>query len=140
MSAQLDLAHRLYDGFQAHDAPAILGLLRPDFVGTVSAGMPLGVGGRHESAEAMMRDVWIPVFSAYDVRVEADELLDCGERVVAVGGYRGSVREGGEEFDASFAHVLTVGDGLISALQQITDTASWPPVGGGQARVATTSR
>ena len=73
-----------------------------------------------------MRDVWIPVFGAYDVRVEADELLECGDRVVAIGGYRGSAREGGEAFDASFAHVLTIGGGLISALHQITDTASWP--------------
>ena len=92
MSAQLDLARRLYDSFQAHDAAAILGLLKTDFEGNVSAGMPLGVGGRYDSAEAMMREVWIPVFSAYDVRVEADELLDCGERVVAIGGYRGTER------------------------------------------------
>jgi uncharacterized protein len=131
MSARIDLARRLYDGFLAQDAAAILGLLRPDFEGIVSAGMPLGVGGRHHSAEAMMRDVWIPVFSAYDVRVEADELLECGERVVAVGGYRGTAREGGEAFDASFAHVLRIGDGLISGLHQITDTASWPAVGQG---------
>jgi ketosteroid isomerase-like protein len=127
MSAQLDLARRLYDGFLAHDAAVILGLLQSDFEGRVSPGMPLGVGGRYNSAEAMMREVWIPVFSAYDVRVEADELLDCGgDRVVAVGGYRGTAREGGEAFDASFAHVLTIGDGLIAALHQITDTASWP--------------
>jgi ketosteroid isomerase-like protein len=130
MSAQLDLARRLYDGFLAHDPAAILSLLQPDFEGNVSAGMPLGVGGRYDSAEAMMREVWIPVFSAYDVRVEADELLDCGERVVAVGGYRGTEREGGEAFDASFAHVLTIGEGRIAALHQITDTASWPTVSG----------
>jgi len=128
MSTQLDLARRLYDAFLAHDAPAIISLLKPDFEGKVSTGMPLGVGGRYGSAEAMMRDVWVPVFSAYDVRVEADELLDCGERVVAVGGYRGAARGSGETFDASFAHVLTIGDGLIAALHQITDTASWPAV------------
>ncbi len=128
MSTQIELARRLYDGFLAYDAPAILSLLRPDFEGNVSAGMPLGVGGRCKGAEAMMRDVWAPVFSAYDVRVEADELLDCGERVVAVGGYRGSARESGEAFDASFAHILTIDDGLIAALHQITDTASWPAV------------
>lgn len=131
MSAQLDLSRRLYEGFLAHDAAAILGLLQPDFVGDVSAGMPLGVGGRYESAEAMMSEVWVPVFSAYDVRVEADELLECGERVVAIGGYRGTARSGGISFDAAFAHVLTIRDGLIGALHQITDTASWPVVGQG---------
>jgi ketosteroid isomerase-like protein len=131
MSAQLDLSRHLYDAFLAHDAAAIMALLDPAFEGKVSAGMPLGVGGVHSSAEAMMRDVWAPVFGAYDVRVEADELLECGERVVAVGGYRGSARESGARFDASFAHVLTFDGGLITALHQITDTASWPAPGAG---------
>jgi ketosteroid isomerase-like protein len=126
MSAQLDLARRLYDGFLAHDAVAIMDLLDPAFEGEVSAGMPLGVGGPHHGAEAMMRDVWAPVFGAYDVRVEADELLESGAQVVAIGGYRGTARASGAPFDASFAHVLTIGDGLITALHQITDTASWP--------------
>ena len=126
MSAQLDLARRLYDGFLAHDAVAIMELLDPAFQGTVSAGMPPGVGGHHSGAEAMMRDAWAPVFGAYDVRVEADELLECGERIVAIGGYRGTERESGASFDASFAHILTIGGGLITALRQITDTASWP--------------
>lgn len=126
MSDQTDLARRLYDGFLAHDAAAILALLDPELEADVSAGMPLGVGGRHSGAETMMREVWIPVFAAYDVRVEADELIEAGEQVVAVGGYRGTERTGGTPFDASFAHVLTIRDGLVTALQQITDTASWP--------------
>jgi len=133
MSAQLDLVRRFYDAFLAHDAAAILDLLDPGFEGDVSAGMPGGVGGRHHGAETMMREVWIPVFSAYDVRVEAEELLECGDRVVAIGGYRGTERASGAPFDASFAHVLTIGDGRIAALRQITDTASWPASGAGQA-------
>lgn len=126
MSAQTDLARRLYDAFLAPDAEAIMALLDPEFEGDVSAGMPLGVGGRHSGAETMMREVWIPVFSAYDVRVEADELIESGAQVVAIGGYRGTERSSGTPFDASFAHVLTIRDGLITALRQITDTASWP--------------
>lgn len=130
MSDRIEPARRLYDGFLAHDAAAIMSVLHPDFEGEVSAGMPLGVGGHHRGAEAMMRDVWAPIFGAYDVRVEADALLDSGERVVAVGGYRGAERASGVTFDAAFAHVLTIDGGLITALQQITDTASWPAAGG----------
>jgi ketosteroid isomerase-like protein len=126
MSDQTDLVRRLYDAFLAHDAAAILAFLDPEFEGDVSAGMPLGVGGHHSGAETMMRNVWVPVFGAYDVRVEADELIEAGDRVIAVGGYRGTERAGGTTFDASFAHVLTIRDGLVTALQQITDTASWP--------------
>lgn len=128
MTEQLDVARRLYDGFRAYDAEAILAQLHPEFEGIVSAGMPLGVGGSHRGPERMMADVWVPVFGAYDVRVEADELLPAGESaVLAVGGYRGRERGSGASFDAAFAHLLGFRDGLIGSLRQITDTASWPP-------------
>ncbi len=126
MTDPLDLARRLYAGFLAHDAEAIRGVLHADFTGRVSAGMPLGVGGRHDGPDAMLRDVWAPVFMAYDVRVEADDLLSSGDVVVAVGGYRGVERAAQQSFDAAFAHILTFRDGLIDGLTQITDTASWP--------------
>jgi uncharacterized protein len=126
--AQLDVARRLYDSFLAHDAEAILTQLHPQFEGIVSAGMPLGVGGIHRGPERMMADVWVPIFGAYDVRVEADELLPTGDAaVLAVGGYRGRERAAGRSFDAAFAHLLGFRDGLVGSLRQITDTASWPP-------------
>jgi ketosteroid isomerase-like protein len=126
MSDNLTVARRLYAGFAAHDARAILEVLSPSFVGVVSPGMPLGVGGHHDGPQAMLDEAWIPVFTAYDVTPEADELIDAGDRVVAVGAYRGTERATGRRFEASFAHVLDISDGRISALRQITDTASWP--------------
>lgn len=126
MTAQTDAAQRLYDAFAARDPQAILASLHPEFVGEVSAGMPLGVGGRHEGPEAMLRDVWAQVFAHYEMSVEAEELLPCGgDRVVAIGHYRGTERESGHEVDASFAHVLVISDDRIVALHQITDTANW---------------
>jgi ketosteroid isomerase-like protein len=116
----------LYDGMRDRDPQAILAVLAPDFVGDVSPGMPLGVGGIHEGPEAMLQNVWGRVFGAYELQVEAEELLPAGDdRVVALGAYRGTERETGHEVDAAFAHVLTVRDGRITRLQQITDTARW---------------
>jgi len=127
MTANIDAAGRLYDAFAAHDAGALLAALHPSFAGVVSAGMPLGVGGRHEGSEAMLAEVWAPVFTVYDVVPEADELLLSGsERVVAVGAYRGTVRATGAPVDAAFAHVLRIDRGRVRELVQITDTASWP--------------
>jgi len=126
MNAQTDAAQRLYDAFAARDPQAILASLHPEFVGEVSAGMPLGVGGRHEGPEAMLRDVWAQVFAHYEMSVEAEELLPSGlDRVVAIGHYRGSERESGHEVEASFAHVLVISDDRIVSLNQITDTARW---------------
>ena len=124
MDDPLDLARRLYAGFLAHDPEAIRGVLHADFTGRVSAGMPLGVGGTHDGPDAMLRDVWAPVFMAYDVRVEADDLLSAGDVVVAVGGYRGVERA--SQRVVRRLRPMTFRDGLIDGLTQITDTASWP--------------
>ena len=115
-----------YDGMRARDPQAILAALAPDFVGDISPGMPLGVGGVHEGPETVLQNVWGRVFGAYDLQVEAEELLrTADDRVVAIGAYRGTERETGHEVDAVFAHVITVREGRITRLQQITDTASW---------------
>lgn len=126
MTAQIEAAQRLYDAFAARDPQAILDSLHPDFVGEVSAGMPLGVGGRHEGPEAMLHEVWLPVFAGYEMSVEAEELLPSGpDRVVAVGHYRGTERETDHRVEAAFAHLLEIDDGRIGSLRQITDTARW---------------
>lgn len=126
MSEQLLAARRLYDGFAARDGQAILDALTEDFLGEVSDGMPLGVGGRHEGRDAMLRDCWGPVFATYDMRLDAEEYLDCGPgRVVVTGRYHGPHRTEGWEVDAAFAHVLRLRDGRVASLRQITDTARW---------------
>jgi ketosteroid isomerase-like protein len=119
-------ARRLYDGFAARDGEALLAAMTEDFVGVVSTGMPLGVGGRHEGRDAMLRDVWAQVFAAYDLAVEADRYLVCGpDEVVVLGNYRGAERATSRPVDARFAHVLTLRDGRVASLEQITDTRSW---------------
>jgi ketosteroid isomerase-like protein len=120
------IARQLYDAFAARDGEALLAAMTEDFVGTVSAGMPLGVGGRHEGRDAMLRDCWAQVFMAYDMAVEADRYLVCtSDEVVVLGSYRGSERASGDRVDARFAHVLTLRDGQVASLEQITDTGSW---------------
>jgi ketosteroid isomerase-like protein len=119
-------AQRLYEAFAARDGEALLAAMTEDFVGTVSRGMPLGVGGRHDGRDAMLRDVWAQVFVAYDMAVEPDRYLVCTpEEVVVLGSYRGTERATGERVDARFAHVLTLRDGQVATLEQITDTRSW---------------
>ncbi len=127
MLSNTEVSERLYAAFADHDGAALLSAMHPGFVGVVSAGMPLGVGGRHDGRETMLVEVWGPVFSSYDVAPIADELLDSGaDRVVALGAYRGTVRATGAPVDAAFAHVLRIEDGKVRELVQITDTASWP--------------
>jgi ketosteroid isomerase-like protein len=126
MNDPVNAARRLYEAIATRDARAILAAMTEDFVGDVSPGMPLGVGGRHEGREAMLRDVWGRVFAAYDVRLDVDRYLACGDdTIVAIGRYRGAERATAQPVDARFAHVLTVHDGHVSGLEQITDTRAW---------------
>lgn len=119
-------ARRLYDALSARDGDAILSALSDDFVGEVSAGMPLAVGGRHEGPDAMLRDVWGRIFAAYDMHVEVERYLPSGDdAVVVLGAYRGTERATGRPVDARFAHILSVRDDRVTALRQITDTRRW---------------
>jgi ketosteroid isomerase-like protein len=126
MTEPIAVARRLYDAFAARDGEALLAAMTEDFVGHVSAGMPLAVGGRHDGREAMLRDVWLPVFGAYDLDVAPERYLTCApEEVVVLGSYRGAERATGRSVDARFAHILTLRDEHVAALEQITDTRRW---------------
>ena len=129
-----EIAGRLYDAMARSDVTALLELLTDDFVGTVSAGMPHGVGGDHHGPTDMVGQVWGRIASVYDMHVEPTEYLAVGDtRVVVLGNYRGRARIGEAVVDAAFAHVIAVDGDRIASLRQITDTARWgvpPPTQG----------
>jgi ketosteroid isomerase-like protein len=101
-------------------------LLTDDFVGTVSTGMPHGVGGEHRGAVDMITGVWARIASVYDMHVDPLDYLHVDDdRVVVLGRYWGPARDGGSAVDAAFAHIITTRGDRIAALQQITDTARW---------------
>ncbi len=130
MTTATAVAQCFYRALADGDGNALFGLLTDDFEGIVSEGMPHGVGGEHHGRVAMITDVWGRIDSVYDVDVEPAEFLavDGGGsvgRVVVLGYYRGTARDGSTAVDAPFAHVITVQNERITALQQITDTVRW---------------
>jgi uncharacterized protein len=126
MSTPTTIAQRLYDAMAHADGEALFGLLTDDFVGTVSSGMPHGVGGEHHGAADMITGVWGRIASVYDMHVDPHDFLRVDdERVVVLGRYWGAARDGGSAVDAAFAHIITTRGDQIAALRQITDTAQW---------------
>ena len=120
-------AQQLYRALAAGDREALSTLLHPDFVGQVTDGLPLDMGGRHDGPEAMRRDVWWTIGRHYKVEVQPEEfrLLDDGRLFVA-GHYRGEGRTSGRRLDAAFIHLIAfAADGRIASLQQLTDSAAW---------------
>lgn len=122
----LDVANRLYAAFASHDRSALATLLHPGFTGRVSEGMPFGLGGIVHSPEQMLRDVWGGASKYYEIAPHPDEYVIAGEnRVIVLGYYRGRCRTTGRHYAAAFAHDITVRDGKIASLTQITDTKPW---------------
>ncbi|MGV0853420.1 nuclear transport factor 2 family protein [Mycolicibacterium phlei] len=126
MTSPTAVAARFYDALARTDARTLFALLTDDFVGTVSAGMPHGVGGVHHGPADMIGEVWGRIASLYDINVEPAEYLGVDDdRVVVLGRYHGSARRGDVEVNAAFAHVITTRGEQMAALHQITDTARW---------------
>lgn len=120
-------ADALYDALAHGDADAVDALLAPDFVGYVTEGMPLGMGGTHVGPQAMRDEVWWRIGAHFRARAVPEEhRLSEDGGVTVIGTYRGSARRSGAELDAAFVHVLTFdGEGRITTLRQLTDTAAW---------------
>jgi hypothetical protein len=90
------------------DGEALFALLTDDFVGTVSDGMPHGVGGEHHGPADMITGVWARIASEYDMHVDPHDYLPVDdERVVVLGRYWGPARDGKSAVDAAFAHIIT---------------------------------
>ncbi|HSV40455.1 MAG TPA: enoyl-CoA hydratase-related protein [Nocardioidaceae bacterium] len=126
MTELRDLATRLYAALAKGDGSVLGEVLHPDFVGTTTEGLPLGLGGRYEGPDAMRDEFWWRIGRSYRAEAfpESFQLLDDGRLQVA-GTYRGEGRRSGRPLEAEFVHVLSFRDGRISALTQLTDSAAW---------------
>ena len=126
ISGEVGAAKRFSDAMAARDGRGLLDAMHEDFAGTVSDGMPLGVGGRHEGRERMLLEVWAKVFEAYNLTPEVTRHVETGgQELVAIGRYVGHARGTGRRLDAVFAHVLSIREGRVASLEQITDTQRW---------------
>ena len=120
------LAHALYAALASGDHAALDQLLHSEFVGETTEGLPLGLGGRYEGPKAMRRNFWGAIGRAYDAAAEPSDVQVLADgRVLVIGRYRGSARSTGTKFEADFVHVLTLRDGQIAGLTQLTDSARW---------------
>ncbi|MFE1591133.1 nuclear transport factor 2 family protein [Nocardia sp. NPDC058705] len=121
-----DVAESLYTAFANSDGGVLAGLLDRSFTARVSAGMPLGVGGAVPDPKTMLVNVWGAVSVEYDVAPYPEEFVEVDrERVIVFGAYRRTARSTGNHFEASFVHDLSVRDGKITSLVQVTDTKPW---------------
>ena len=122
----LTAVRAFYERYKSGAVRDAVDLMAPDFVGHVSAGMPVGAG-THVGREAMLRNCYGAIGHKYTIEPVPDEMLPLGDgRVVVIGTYHCTRRSDGQPFTARVIHIWTVADGLLIALEQLTDTALWP--------------
>jgi 2-(1,2-epoxy-1,2-dihydrophenyl)acetyl-CoA isomerase len=120
------LVAELYPALAEGRKDDVLRLLAADFRADVTPGLPLGIGGKHESAEAMWNDGWMVIGRNYSLTIAPEEWLALEDgRLLVRGLYTGSARSTGREVSAPFAHIWAASDGRLTSLWHLTDSVAW---------------
>jgi ketosteroid isomerase-like protein len=116
----------MYTALADGDRGAVASLLHPDFEASFTEGLPAPIGGVHHGAAASIDDGWWAIGSAFAVRAEPSDWIDCaGDRLLVLGRYFGRSRDTGTIFEAAFGHLWTARGDRLSAITQLTDSARW---------------
>jgi ketosteroid isomerase-like protein len=119
-----DLVTALYPALVKGDRDGLSRLIDPDFEGTLTEGLPCGVGGVHRGREDMIEHAWWALGRLFRLHVEPAQWMVCPDgRLLVIGRYVGTARESGAPLDAAFVHLWSAADGRLTAVWQLTDSA-----------------
>jgi ketosteroid isomerase-like protein len=103
-------------------------LLHPDIRWHTRADLPDSATHRgHDGAKTLFAQ-WFGAFD--DLRVQVEELIDAGDRVVVVLRLHGRARGSAHEVDMSETHVLTMRDGRVIEIDEYLTKAEALKVAG----------
>lgn len=123
---QKALVERLYAALATADKAVLEETLAGDFVGRLTPGLPFGIGGEHQGAEAMIRDGWFAIGAHWKARAEPERWSAMHDgRLQVEGIYRGIGRSSKRPFEAPFVHLWEFARGRVSGLTQMTDSAAF---------------
>jgi ketosteroid isomerase-like protein len=91
-------------------------LAHPDIRWHTRADLPDMATYRGHDGVARLMTEWFGAFE--DLRVDVEELIDAGDRVVAVLRLHGRARGSTNEVDMSETHVLTMRDGKVTEIHE----------------------
>ncbi len=121
--ANVEIVRNIYAAFETGDMAAFAGALAPDVVWSEAENYPYTDCNPYVGAQAIMEGVFARTAEDFDgFAVAMTDLIDGGDRVVALGRYSGISRATGTKLDAQAAHVWTLTDGKVVQFQQHIDT------------------
>lgn len=113
----------IYDAFAAGDVAGVLGRMSPDIVWLEAENFPYADGNPYRGTEAVAAGVFarcVGEWNGFGVRM--NDLIDGGDRVVALGRYGGEHKQTGRRMNPQAVHVWMLRDGKVVAFQQYIDT------------------
>jgi ketosteroid isomerase-like protein len=119
MGANADRIGQAYEAFARQDIPAVLEAFDPKIDWTSPDSVR--TGGHFVGPDEVV-GFFSRLPEAYaELRVETDDVLEAGDRVVVLGHHVGKAANG--DFDVPFAHVWTLRDGKAVRFVEYFDTA-----------------
>ncbi len=124
MSAEnVAVVRGIYEAFAQGDVPAVLGAMSPDIVWHEAENFPYADDNPYVGPEAVAGGVFMRCATEWDgFAVDMTDIIDGGDRVVAMGRYAGTHKVGGGTMNPQAVHVWTLKDGKAVAFQQHIDT------------------
>lgn len=110
----------LYGAFRDANVPAMLSALDPRVEWHAPEVLPWGGTYHGPAGVGEFAAKLLTFVDGGDV--EPEEYIGEGDRVVALGHFRGRTRTSGRAFDARFAHVYAMRDGKVARMDTYLDT------------------
>ena len=121
VGSNVRVMEQLYEAFGRGDIPTVLGAFDANIEWTSAEGAPYP--GTFVGPQAVLDGVFMRLGTEWEgFRAEAQEFIDGGDQVVALGRYHGAYRATGRSMTAAFAHVWTLRDARIVRYRQYVDT------------------
>ena len=122
-SANVQLVQSLYAAFSAGDPVAVMSILSPGIVWNEAENFPYADGNPYVGPQAVAAGVFARLGGEWDgFTTVIDEILDAGDRIVALGRYTGTYAATGKAISAQMVHVWTAEGGQLATFQQYVDT------------------
>ncbi len=119
----VELMRGMYEAFGRGDIETVLGEMDEGIEWNEAENFIYADRNPYVGPQAVLEGVFARLGEDWEVfEVKPDEILDAGDRVVALGHYIGKHKASGKEVRAQFAHVWGVREGKVTSFQQYTDT------------------
>jgi ketosteroid isomerase-like protein len=121
--ANVQVIEGIYDAFSRGDIGAVMAAMAPNIVWNEAENFPYADRNPYVGPEAIVQGVFARIGAEWDgFAVNIDEILDAGDKVVACGRYKGTVKRSGKPVNAQIVHIWTVENGKAASFQQYADT------------------